>query len=172
MTRILRSMRRPVRPASAPPPLRALPAAPAPAATPEAPPDGYVRLPTRLLHRLPLVHLYSEWEASGELAGWSERDETDRPARAHRCGEALDELYGHTEWAGRDDPRVSIGWDWQACWTAGQLRWMAGEVRTNLMLVDERGDDLGVGATQRLLQLHLAHLNWPPAVASALGMRG
>ena len=49
---------------------------------------------------------------------------------------------------------------------------MAGEVRTNLMLVDERGDDLGVGATQRLLQLHLAHLNWPPAVASALGMRG
>lgn len=180
-------MRRPARPASAPlpPPPWGLPAATAAAtAGADAPPDGYVRLPTARLYRVPLVHLYSEWEPgeapAGRDDGWDDGcdsgwDGGDEPAvrgPLHRCGEALAELNGHTEWAGGDDPLVSIGWDWRACWFAGRLRWMAGDVRSNLMLVDDRGSDLGVAATRRLLELRLAHMDWPAAVAAALGLPG
>ncbi|HWP20834.1 MAG TPA: DUF4902 domain-containing protein, partial [Burkholderiaceae bacterium] len=129
-----------------------------------------IRLRARSLYTLPLLHLYSEWDPAadqGDLPGRAEEAPTARPLR---CGQALPELWGYSEWAGASDPLVSVGWDWRVRWGPGTLAWDAGELRTNLMLVDERGQDLGVAPTQLLLQRRLMAMGWERTVASALGL--
>jgi hypothetical protein len=86
--------------------------------------DGFLRLKTHELGRIPLQHLISEVDDEGA-------------AQAPRCGAATT-LSGYTEWVSPAEPALSIGWDWE--WkalpgTAGVVR--LGLPRTNILVVSE-----------------------------------
>jgi hypothetical protein len=118
--------------------------------------DGYVRLPEQALAHVQLVHVQSGLD-----------DELLEELRA----EDVDAVRaGYTEWqrarlAG--SAYLSVGWDWYLDRASGALLIAWGDVRSNLMCVDERGADLGMAETAQRLIRRLALLNWPSAVARA-----
>lgn len=118
--------------------------------------DGYLRLDRRALTRLVLRHLHTAADAAG--AG-------DEPLR-----DSASTIVGYTEWQGRDQRTISIGWDWSL--TGAGLQLVAGTARANLMLVDDRGADLGPRASTAALEDWLTTWNWQAEVHQALGLRG
>lgn len=120
-------------------------------------PDGYVRLSEGALAVLALDHVASGLDASllEEL-----RDS------------AIDaRLAGYTEWhrpASAGVPYVTIGWDWYLERATGTFVIAGGDVRSNLMVTDATGADIGMFRTAAALAARLACIDWAAAVASAL----
>ena len=116
-------------------------------------PDGYVRLTVTAFRAIALTHLLSELDADLNLP----------PSTA--SGACLASIVGYTEWASQTTPALSLGWDWRIATTAGRVRYeREGEVRSNVMLVDTRGRDLGALATGVLLGVAVDILGWEQAV--------
>jgi hypothetical protein len=123
-------------------------------------PDGYVRLTMAALRAMPLSHLLSELDADANLP----------PSTA--SGACLASIIGYTEWASRTTPALSLGWDWRIATASGRARYeREGEVRSNAMLVDSRGRDLGGLATAVLLCAAVDVLEWEQAVDNYINNR-
>ncbi|MCW7538951.1 DUF4902 domain-containing protein [Aquabacterium sp. A7-Y] len=122
-----------------------------------SPEDGYLRLNWSALREASLVHLFSGLDL-----------EYDPPPR---CGEVTGFISGYTEWVSREEPSISLGWDWRLDVETGLPQLAVASVRSNVMLVDDEQADLGVSITMHLLNKRLQLLDWEATVAAALGMR-
>ena len=69
----------------------------------------------------------------------------EEPAAGPRTGGAqLSEILGYTEWVSTETPAITIGWDWRLSASKGAASCLRfGEVRSNVMLMDDQGRDLG-----------------------------
>jgi hypothetical protein len=106
--------------------------------TPVISQDGYIRLWPGTLDALALKHLFSGLDA-------------DLAPPQHCTARGV--VSGYTEWVSEGKPAISVGWDWQVQLThLARPRCMrAGLPRSNLMLVDATGQDLGADATSLYL---------------------
>ena len=109
--------------------------------------DLYVRLHEDELNQLEFVHLYSE--------------ALPRPTFHPICG--------YTEWSGLHlDTTISLAWDW-ALDNDGVPHFSRPEMlRSNIMLVSAKGDDLGLEATAAKCELAIEHLPWRLEVLTSL----
>lgn len=117
-------------------------------------PDGYIRLPLASLNALLFVHLFSE----------SDDDFLDElraqtiPARAA----------GFCEWKSNTDPAISLGWGWFIHNKSERLMLAPDGVRSNVMLIDAHGYDLGPVKTSDLFCTWLNAFEWQGVVSMAL----
>lgn len=119
--------------------------------------DGYLRIPISQALALDLRHL---------MTGVDE-DETDDPGRVRRCG-AQATISGYTEWAGHQDPNISIGWDWQLDVLPSGLRFVrVGLPRSNVLIVDQ-GGDLEVPLNLIALATVVDRFNWQESVCEVI----
>jgi len=119
--------------------------------------DGYIRLPRRALDQIRLVHLVS---------GLDEEERTDA------MGAVYSDISGYTEWATTSAPAVSVGWDWHIDTLCRPVSAASRDTpRSNVMLVDEQGRDIGPDHTARCLQRLVEALEWKPVVMDAIGFR-
>jgi len=113
--------------------------------------DYLVRLPRSDVDRLLLNHILTEC-VDESLTGVSAPADTRR---------------GVTEWEGSiDNCLVSLAWDWKATHD-GHLQVLPLPVRTNLMLLDEHGYDVGHDATSVALLRYLETSSWWHAPVAA-----
>jgi hypothetical protein len=115
-------------------------------------PDFYVRQNVQQLFGLKLELLHAQ------LDEYSDPIELDDIA-----GECL----GYAEWVGGGTPVVSIGWDWVSA-PEGSIRLLADSLRTNLMLVDEQGQDLGAEVTAAWILRRVSDMPWQQRVLAFL----
>lgn len=124
--------------------------------TPSA--ERFVRLPLPQLCDLRLMHLCSEVDL-------------ERSAAA-KCGEGatiLGDITGYSEWVSDSTPVVSVGWDWSLGGARGQLSALPVSIRTNLILVDASGRELGFSGTTHALFEWLSTWDWQSVVLKHVG---
>ncbi|HKJ09535.1 MAG TPA: DUF4902 domain-containing protein [Gammaproteobacteria bacterium] len=120
--------------------------------------DGYIRLSFRELQTVPLVHLISGLDDDAPVSGFNGAMPTD--------------IAGYTEWVSLQQPAVTLGWDWQLhCTPAGTRLRRTGEPRSNLMLQDASGTDIGYRQTTLQLEVFIAVLGWQETVERHISHR-
>jgi uncharacterized protein DUF4902 len=116
--------------------------------------DGYVRLAPARMRAIPLVHLISGLDT--EPAG------SDMGA----VGATRAAIAGYTEWLSLTIPALSLGWDWALASADRELRYQrVCEPRSNVMLLDSHGRDLGPRSSAAALALLVDEFNWQDTVA-------
>jgi hypothetical protein len=79
---------------------------------------------------------------------------------------------GYTEWVSTEKPAITIGWDWRLSASKGAASCLRfGEVRSNVMLMDDQGRDLGPQRSAELLGAELDGINWSDQVLQAVSSR-
>ena len=116
--------------------------------------DGYIRLRLPHLSALQFVHLASERDSSF----LAELQAKTVPARAA----------GFCEWMSNSMPAVSVGWGWFIHNPSNRLLLAPEGVRSNVMLTDIYGYDLGPIVTSNLFGTWLTSYDWQKAVIIAL----
>ncbi len=100
--------------------------------------DGYIRLQRSKLGEIQVAHLFSALDQDAPLVTGE--------------GAVQTEITGYTEWASRTKPAISIGWDWSLQMHCGRPQCVRyGDARSNLMLTDSYGYDLGMRGTSDAL---------------------
>jgi len=122
--------------------------------TPTVSHDGYIRLSLKHLSELPFTHLNSDVDP--EIL--EDLQMQTVPAAAA----------GYSEWTSITTPAISLGWSWFVHSRSGQLLLAPEAVRSNVMLVDARGYDLGQMATSFLFATWLATHEWKNVVSTAV----
>ncbi|WP_158598066.1 DUF4902 domain-containing protein [Noviherbaspirillum saxi] len=117
-------------------------------------PDGYIRLRLASLNALSFVHLFSECD-TGFLR---ELQAQTIPAIAA----------GFSEWKTMTDPVISIGWGWFIHGDSECMLLAPDGVRSNVMLIDAHGYDLGSQRTSTLFGTWLSSFEWQSVVTVAL----
>lgn len=109
-------------------------------------PDGYVRLSIEQLSSLPMIHLasFQDPEFQDELA-----------SQAIQCKTA-----GFCECRSDTTPAISFGWGWYVHGLSDILLLAPDPVRSNVMLIDKYGYDMGNVATAGMLSAWLGLFNW------------
>lgn len=116
--------------------------------------DGYIRLSLKHLSELPFTHLASDID----LTILEELQAQTVPAR----------MAGYSEWISDTTPTISLGWSWFLHSRSRQLLPAPEAVRSNVMLIDVHGYDLGQTATSFLFTTWLATHDWQHAVTEAV----
>lgn len=117
--------------------------------------DGYIRLTFESFQQVEMVHLFS---------GMDE----DRPITMG-TGASLHPITGYTEWVSHDTPAISIGWDWELIGTQGKaLLIQTGTPGSNMMLVDQHGNDLGPARTKQSIAAWLSMFAWQAETLEAI----
>jgi hypothetical protein len=119
--------------------------------------DGYIRLAPAMFRQIALQHL---------ISGIDEEGDVDGAARSAP-------IVGYTEWISMGNrPSITIGWDWQLG-IAGEGRncRRLGEPRSNVMLLDEDNEDLGLVWTGRYLATAIDAMEWSSQVLNAVALR-
>jgi hypothetical protein len=121
---------------------------------PSASPDGYIRLSLASLSSLSFLHLFSATDQDflEELLVQT------IPARAA----------GFTEWKSETHPCVSIAWGWFIHSRSERLLLAPEGIRSNVMLIDAHGYDLGSTKTSSLFSSWLNAFEWQDVVSTAL----
>jgi Domain of unknown function (DUF4902) len=100
--------------------------------------DGYIRLRPSDLCEIHVAHLFSALDQDAPLVTGE--------------GAVQTEITGYTEWASKTKPAISIGWDWALQMHGGRPQCVRyGDPRSNLMLTDIYGYDLGTHSTSEAL---------------------
>jgi hypothetical protein len=76
---------------------------------------------------------------------------------------------GFSEWISGTTPTISLGWGWFIHNRSRRLLLAPDAIRSNVMLIDIHGYDLGTTTTSHLFRTWLAAYDWQNPVASALG---
>ena len=116
--------------------------------------DGYIRLRVTHLSALRFVHLGTERDSSF----LAELQTKTVPAR----------VAGFCEWMSDTTPAVSVGWGWFIHNPSNRLLLAPEAVRSNVMLTDIYGYDLGPVVTSDLFGTWLTSYDWQNAVSIAL----
>lgn len=120
--------------------------------------DGYVRCTYGALQSVGLVHRISALD--------------DDPPRAHAGGVRPTMIAGYTEWVDSVDSLITIGWDWQMnAADSVVLLHRISEPRSNVMLVDPQGADIGPAKTLALLGAFVDAFDWQSEVRRGIGAR-
>lgn len=121
--------------------------------------DYYLRIRLDQLSVLRFLHLSSDIDLFAEESAGSCQQEG--AARAQP-------ICGFTEWLSEAQPAHSIGWDWVMAAPDGQLRVKDHTLRTNIMLIDGQGLDMGRQETEAALLKLVSNWGWPEQVLSSL----
>ena len=117
--------------------------------------DGYVRLTFESFQQLEMGHLFSGIDG-------------DRPI-ASGVGANSSTITGYTERVSHGTPAISIGWDWEVTGAQGKARLIqTGTPGSNLMFVDQRGQNLGPAQTTAMLVDWLNTFHWQTETLSAI----
>lgn len=109
--------------------------------------DGYIRLSFARLQTITLVHL---------ISGLDE----NVPKIAH-CGAMPTDITGYTEWVNDTVPTITIGWDWQMDADCNRIRLRRiSEPRSNILLQDAAGMDVGPEKTIIMLEAFIDGIDW------------
>ncbi|MBN6518436.1 MULTISPECIES: DUF4902 domain-containing protein [Acinetobacter] len=104
--------------------------------------DGFIRLNENQLMNYPLQHLISIVEST-------------------QIEDSQILYYGFTEWATSLTPALSTGWDWEFIEYNGITSIKRiGLPRSNIMLVDVSGTDIGFEVTETLIEKKIDTLFW------------
>lgn len=122
--------------------------------TPSISPDGYIRLSLATLSKLPFTHLASDIDPDF-------LDELKTQTVAAQTA-------GFSEWTSDTSPAISLGWGWFIHNQSRRLLLAPDLVRSNVMLIDIHGYDLGTAVTSSLFGTWLAVYDWQHPVACAL----
>ena len=117
-------------------------------------PDGYVRLRLEDLSAVSFFHLFSESDSDF----LQELRTLTIPASAA----------GFSEWTSNTNPVISLGWGWFIHNQSNQVLLAPDGVRSNVMLVDASGYDLGPLKTSSLFCMWLSAFEWKEIVSTAL----
>ncbi|MGH8809928.1 MAG: DUF4902 domain-containing protein, partial [Noviherbaspirillum sp.] len=117
-------------------------------------PDGYIRLRLADLNALHFVHLFSESDTDflEELVAQTV------PARSA----------GFSEWRTNTNPAISLGWGWFIHEQSERILLAPDAVRSNVMLIDFLGYDLGPLKTSSLFCSWLSVFEWQKTVGLTL----
>jgi len=116
--------------------------------------DGLVRLTLSALDATSLSHLVS---------GLDEESWVQKNAE----GAYSTTITGYTEWLGETDVPLSIGWDWYLDVTLGDKQYKRMNLpRSNVVLVNNRGKDLGYQMSNRLLSKKIDNFYWQETVVN------
>jgi hypothetical protein len=117
-------------------------------------PDGYIRLPLATLTSLPFIHLTSDIDPQflAELKSQTVAAQTA----------------GFSEWTSDTTPAISLGWGWFIHNQSKCLLLAPDIVRSNVMLIDIHGYDLGTAVTSNLFCTWLAVYDWQKVVSCEL----
>ncbi len=110
--------------------------------------DFYVRSGELNFQRVLLRHVQSELELTSE----------PNPSRDSE-GASASVLCGCSEWVTESDPPITAGWDWTVT-PSGDVLLNRHSVRTNLMLIDESGNDLGHVVSIAAVVRRIEQLPW------------
>ncbi|CAI3158545.1 hypothetical protein MWMV8_MWMV8_02300 [Acinetobacter calcoaceticus] len=104
--------------------------------------DGFIRMNENQLMNYPLQHLISTVEST-------------------QIEDSQILYYGFTEWATSLTPALSTGWDWEFVEQNGiaSLK-RIGLPRSNIMIVDLSGTDIGCDVTETLIEKKIDSLFW------------
>jgi len=104
--------------------------------------DGFIRMNENQLMNYPLQHLISTVEST-------------------QIEDSQILYYGFTEWATSLTPALSTGWDWEFVEQNGiaSLK-RIGLPRSNIMIVDVSGTDIGCDVTETLIEKKIDSLFW------------
>lgn len=104
--------------------------------------DGFIRMNENQLMNYPLQHLISTVEST-------------------QIEDSQILYYGFTEWATSLTPALSTGWDWEFVEQYGiaSLK-RIGLPRSNIMIVDISGTDIGFDVTETLIEKKIDTLFW------------
>ena len=104
--------------------------------------DGFIRMSENQLMNYPLQHLISTVEST-------------------QIEDSQILYYGFTEWATSLTPALSTGWDWEFVEQNGiaSLK-RIGLPRSNIMIVDVSGTDIGCDVTKTLIEKKIDTLFW------------
>lgn len=104
--------------------------------------DGFIRMNENQLMNYPLQHLISTVEST-------------------QIEDSQILYYGFTEWATSLTPALSTGWDWEFVEQDGiaSLK-RIGLPRSNIMIVDVSGTDIGFNVTETLIEKKIDTLFW------------
>lgn len=104
--------------------------------------DGFIRMNENQLMNYPLQHLISTVEST-------------------QIEDSQILYYGFTEWATSLTPALSTGWDWEFVEQNGiaSLK-RIGLPRSNIMIVDVSGTDIGCDITETLIEKKIDTLFW------------
>jgi len=103
---------------------------------------------------MPFVHLFSE----SDMGFLHELRSQTIPARTA----------GFSEWVSETNPSISIGWGWFVHSDSERMLLAPDAVRSNVMLIDMQGYDLGAQKTANLFSSWLNAFEWQSAVCLAL----
>lgn len=118
-------------------------------------PDGYIRLTCLGVQAIALTHLLSDFDS-------------DTPPHNLQGAQATS-ITGLTEWVSAGKPTLSMGWDWQMDADGNQVVLKRiSDPRSNIMLIDVAGVDLGPEATGAWLGILADALRWQDAALSHL----
>lgn len=121
--------------------------------------DGYVKLQLRSFHGIRLQHFVS---------GLDE----ESPGGASMEGAYVSTIEGYTEWVSISAPVISLGWDWiYDPMRIPSMLVRQGTLRTNVMLLDNDGIEVGHLKTSVLLEAVLDCFDWQETVLGAIENR-
>jgi hypothetical protein len=125
-----------------------------PTQTHKVSPDGYIRISLASMCTVPFLHLFSEFDYDflEELLG--------QTVPAHSAG--------FSEWRSATFPAISVGWGWFIHSRSHRLCVAPDGVRSNVMLIDALGYDLGAAKTSNLFSTWLNDFEWQHTVSEAL----
>ncbi|MDR2250132.1 DUF4902 domain-containing protein [Acinetobacter sp.] len=104
--------------------------------------DGFIRMNENQLMNYPFQHVVSIIEST-------------------QIEESQILYYGFTEWATLKTPALSTGWDWEFVEQNGfSTLKRIGLPRSNIMIVDVSGTDIGFDVTETLIERKIDTLFW------------
>lgn len=115
--------------------------------------DTFVRLPVADLAGIAPWHLQSGVD--------------DGPAEGSASHGTLS---GFTEWAAGSQRVLSMGWDWTFDRESRRLTAHWNTLRTNIMVINDGGSDLGREGTRTCIANLMSNVGWESVTASALGL--
>ena len=109
-------------------------------------PDGYVRLSIEQLTLLPFIH-------SGSFPDFDFQEEL-------QAQDVFCKVAGFSECRSDTTPAISVGWGWYVHSQSSLLLLAPDAVRSNVMLIDKYGYDMGTIVTAGMLSAWLGLFNW------------
>lgn len=120
--------------------------------------DGYIRLPFSEFHEIRLEHLMSGLD--------------DNEVGTNLDGASQAAISGYTEWLSAGSPKITLGWDWEMEFNHGEVGLRrVGPPRSNLMLQDGSGNDLGYEKSLLLMELFVDKMAWQSMVLEQIRLR-
>lgn len=110
--------------------------------------DGYVRLTIEDLKKMLITHLVSDLD--------------DNILEFLKEDTGFSQITGYTEWVSTGVPTISMGWDWIIKFSGaeGKCCKRVGGQRSNIILINEEGCDLGFSMTNSIIENFIDNMNW------------